>query len=119
MRIESLRQRIGLLVLLPVGVLLVLVGVSGFVFMRDTLFREWEDASIVKLQRAAQQIDLRLGRTNEWIEMFSRTSNSRGGPLIQQWIFEQIKGLEGVTDVRLIWVKPAGVASIKKHAASQ
>jgi hypothetical protein len=38
MRIESLRQRIGLLVLMPVGFMLVLVGVSGFVFMRGTLF---------------------------------------------------------------------------------
>ena len=70
MKIESLRQRIGLLVLLPVGIMLLLVGVSGFVFMRGTLFREWEDASIVKLQRAAHQIDMRLGRMNDWIEMF-------------------------------------------------
>jgi len=107
MRIESLRQRIGLLVLMPVGFMLVLVGVSGFVFMRGTLFKEWEDASIVKLQRAAHQIDMRLGRVNDWIEMFHRTSDSRGGPLIQKWILEQIKALDGVTDVRLTWVKPA------------
>lgn len=107
MRIESLRQRIGLLVLMPVGIILVLVGVSGFVFMRGTLFKEWEDASILKLQRAAHQIDMRLGRMNDWIEMFHRTSHSRGGPLIQQWILEQIKGLGGVTDARLTWAKPA------------
>ena len=103
MKIESLRQRIGLLVLLPVGVLLVLVGVSGFVFMRDTLLKEWRDASIVKIQRAAHLIDDRLGRVNEWIEMFHHTSDSHGGPVIQEWIIGQIKDLEGVTDVRLVW----------------
>jgi adenylate cyclase len=106
MRIESLRQRIGLLVLMPVGFMLVLVGISGFVFMRGTLFKEWEDASILKLQRAAHQIDMRLGRINDWIEMFYRTSDSRGGPLIQQWILEQIKALDGVTDAQLTWAKP-------------
>lgn len=107
MRIESLRQRVGLLVLMPVGFILVLVGISGFVFMRGTLFREWEDASIVKLQRAAHEIDMRLGRINDWIEMFYRTSHSRGGPLIQQWILEQIKALDGVADARLMWAEPA------------
>jgi len=107
MKIESLRQRIGLLVLLPVGFMLVLAGIFGFVFMRGTLFREWEDASLVKLQRAAHRIDMRLGRTHEWIEMFYRTSDSRGGPLIQQWILEQIKALDGVSDVRLTWAEPA------------
>ena len=106
MRIESLRQRIGLLVLMPVGVLLVLVGVSGIVFMRGTLFKEWEDTSIIKLQGAAHEIDMRLGRINDWIEMFYRTSDSRGGPLIQKWILEQIKALDGVTDARLTWVEP-------------
>ncbi len=106
MRIESLRQRIGLLVLLPVGVMMVLVGVSGFAFMRDTLFNEWENASIIKLQRAAHEIDMRLGRINDRIEMFYGTSDSRGGPLIQQWILGQIKDLDGVTDARLIRVKP-------------
>lgn len=102
-KIESLRQRIGLLVLMPVGVLLVLVGIFGFLFMRDALFKEWEDASILKLQRAAHHIDMRLGRISDWVEMFHQTSESRGGPLIQDWILEQIKGLEGVTDARLIW----------------
>lgn len=105
MRIESLQQRIGLLVLLPVGFMLVLVGVSGFVFVSGTLFKEWEDASMVKLQQAAHQINMRLGRINDLIEMFYSTSDSRGGLLIQQWILEQIKGLDGVTDARLMWAK--------------
>ena len=106
MKIESLRQRIGLLVLLPVGVLLFFVGILGFVFMRGTLFKEWEDTSIVKLQRAAHQVDMRLGGLNNWIHMFHHTSGSRGGPLIQQWILEQIRGLDGVTGAQLKWRNP-------------
>ncbi|MCP4575629.1 MAG: HAMP domain-containing protein [Deltaproteobacteria bacterium] len=106
MRIESLRQRIGLLVLMPVGLMLVLVGVSGFVFMRGTLFKEWEDTSIIKLQGAAHEIDMRLGRINDWIEMLHISSHGRGGLLIPQWILEQIKALDGVTDAQLTWAKP-------------
>ncbi len=105
MKIESLRQRIGLLVLLPVGVLLLLGGVLGFMFMRDTLLREWEDAAIIKLQGGVHEIDARLMQPREWIEMFCRASRNGFEPPVQQWILEQIKGLEGVTDVRLIAAK--------------
>ncbi len=103
MKIKNLRQRLGLLILLPVGLFLFLVGVFGFVYIRESLFEEWQDASIVKLQRAAHQIDMKLGQINGWIRMFYRTADSRGGPLIQQWILEQIREQEGVTAAELKW----------------
>jgi len=103
MKIKSLRQRLALLILLPVGVFLFLVGVFGFIYIRGSLLDEWQDASIVKLQRAAHQIDMKLGRINDWIQMFYTTSDSRGGPLIQQWILQQIRELGGVTAADLRW----------------
>ena len=103
MAIKSLQQRLNLLVLLPAGLLLLLIGVFGFIYMRGTLLDEWQDASIVKLQRAAHQIDMRLGRITDWIQMFHKTSDSRGGPLIQEWILDQLRGLKGVTRAELKW----------------
>ncbi len=114
LRIESLKQRIGLLVLLPVGVILVIVGVSVFVFMRGTLLKEWRDASILKVQRAAHLIDDRLGRVNDWVDMFHHTSDSRGGPVIQEWILAQMEDLEGVTHVQLAWNEPAEPGSMER-----
>jgi len=103
MAIKNLQQRLNLLVLLPAGLLLLLIGVFGFIYMRGTLLDEWQDASIVKLQRAAHQIDMRLGRITNWVQMFHKTSDSRGGPLIQEWILDQLRGLKGVTRVELKW----------------
>ena len=103
MAIKSLRKRLGLLILLPVGLLLFLVGFFGFVYMRGTLFDEWQDASIMKLQRAAHQIDMRLSRVIGWVQMFHKTAETRGGPLIQQWILQQLRDLEGVTRAELKW----------------
>ncbi len=79
MAIKSLQQRLNLLVLLPAALLLLLIGVFGFIYMRGTLLTEWQDASIVKLQRAAHHIDMRMGRINNWVQMFHKTSDSRGG----------------------------------------
>ena len=103
MAIKSLLQRLSLLVLLPAGLLLLLIGVFGFIYVRGTLLDEWQDASIVKLQRAAHQIDMRLSRITDWIQMFHKTSDSRGGPLIQEWILDQLRSLKGVTRVELKW----------------
>lgn len=103
MKIHTLRQRIGLLLLLPVGLLLLLIGSFGFMYMKKILLDEWRDASIVKLGRAAHQIDMRLDRVMNWIHMFHDASESRGGPLIQNWVLDQIREIEGVTHVDLAW----------------
>ncbi|MFO7600962.1 MAG: adenylate/guanylate cyclase domain-containing protein, partial [Candidatus Desulfacyla sp.] len=110
MKINSLRQRIGLLLLLPVGLLVFFMGLFGFMYMREILLDEWRDASIVKLDRAAHQIDMRLDRVINWIQMFHEASESRGGPLIQNWILTQLRDMKGVAQVELTW-NEAGDAS--------
>ena len=103
MAIKSLQRRLSLLVLLPVALVLLFVGVFGFITMRGTLFSEWQDASIVKLQRAAHQIDMKLGHITDWLQMFHHTSEGRGGPLIQEWILQQLRDMKGVEGAELKW----------------
>ena len=112
MAIKSLQQRLSLLVLLPAALLLLLIGVFGFIYMRGTLLTEWQDASIVKLQRAAHHIDMRMGRINNWVQMFHKTSDSRGGALIQEWILDQLRSMKGVTSAELKWKDNDGSQSM-------
>ena len=102
--IKSLRQRLVLFLLLPVASLLFIMGFVGFIFARATMLDEWREAAILKLQRAAHHMDMRLSRPIEWMEMFHKSGRHRGGFTIQQWILDQLKGLEGVTKVDLQWV---------------
>jgi adenylate cyclase len=102
--IKSLRQRLVLFLLLPVASLLFIMGFVGFIFARATMLDEWREAAILKLQRAAHHMDMRLSRPIEWMEMFHKTGDYRGGSTIQQWILDQLKDLEGVTKVDLQWV---------------
>jgi adenylate cyclase len=103
MAIKSLQRRLSLLVLLPVALVLLFIGIFGFIYMRGTLFAEWQDASIVKLQRAAHQIDMRLGGITDWLQVFHHTSEGRGGALIQDWIIEQLRDMQGVEKAELKW----------------
>jgi len=104
MAIKTLGQRITLLLLLPVAVLISVTGVFGFLYARHSLLNEWQEAAILKLQWAAHHIDMRLDRPIQWMEMFHQTGGAMGTYAIQQWIFGQLKGMEGVTDVRLQWM---------------
>ena len=102
--IKSLKQRLALLLILPVAVLLFLAGFSGFIYVRKVLLNEWREAAILQLERAAHQIDMRLSRPIEWIKMFHETSETHSGPATQELILTQLKNLEGITNVNLKWM---------------
>ena len=103
MAIKSLQKRLTLLVLLPAALVLLFIGVFGFIYVRGALFTEWEESSIMKLQRAAHQIDMKLGRITDWLQMFHHTSEGRGGLLIQDWILQQLRNMKGVERAELKW----------------
>jgi len=103
MMIKSLKQRLALLLILPVAVLLFLAGFSGFIYVRKVLLNEWRQAAILQLERAAHQMDMRISRPIEWIKMFHETAENLDGPATQKLILTQLKNLEGVTNVNLKW----------------
>ncbi len=77
--IKSLQQRLALFLLLPVALLLFLTGFVGFLYARGIMLNEWRESGVLKMQRAAHHIDMRLSQPIEWINMFHKTSRYRGG----------------------------------------
>jgi adenylate cyclase len=65
---------------------------------------QWQEASIIKLQRAAHYIDMRLGRPIELINMFHNTGEYRGDLAIQEWLLDQLRTMDGVSKVDLEWM---------------
>jgi class 3 adenylate cyclase len=80
------------------------MGFTGFLYARKIMLGQWQEAAIVKLQRAAHNIDMRLNRPIEWIEMFHKTGGERVEYALRNWILSQLEKLEGVTKVRLQWL---------------
>lgn len=89
--------------LVPVALLLLIMGAYGFFFARQVLLDEWKEASILQLERAARQIDMRLSKPMEWIEMFNKTTENRGSHAIQEWMLQGLRDMEGVASVGLKW----------------
>ncbi|MDH3555985.1 MAG: hypothetical protein OES18_09075, partial [Deltaproteobacteria bacterium] len=72
-RIKSLQQRLMLFLFLPVAALLIGMGMIGFVYARNSLLTQWREAAVLKLQRAAHEVDMRLSRPLKWLEMYNDT----------------------------------------------
>ena len=102
-RPNSLQQRFSIFMIFPVIFLLIIMGVAGFVYARSLLITQWQEAAILKLQRAAHQVDMRLSRAMEWIRMFHGASVEQNTDRLNIWILEQLGRQEGVARVDLIW----------------
>jgi adenylate cyclase len=104
LHLKSLQQRLALLLLVPVALILLVVGSIGFIYARSAILQQWEEAAMLKLQRAAHQMDMRLARPLEWINGLQEASGVRGGPQVQDWLMRQLEGVPGVIAVRLSWL---------------
>ena len=59
---KSLQQRHSIFLILPVALLMVFIGFAGFFYARNLLLSQWQEAAVLKLQRAAHQVDMQLAR---------------------------------------------------------
>jgi hypothetical protein len=66
-----------LFLFLPVAALLIGMGMIGFVYARNSLLTQWRDAAVLKLQRAAHEVDMRLSRPLKWLEMYNNAAAGR------------------------------------------
>jgi sigma-B regulation protein RsbU (phosphoserine phosphatase) len=100
-RIKSLQQRLMLFLFLPVAALLIGMGMIGFVYARNSLLTQWREAAVLKLQRAAHDVDMRLSRPLRWLEMYNNTGGEHFDEHTQEWILEQLGQVDGVERVNL------------------
>jgi adenylate cyclase len=102
-RFTSLRHKLIFYLLLPTALLLIGFGLVGFLYARHNLLEEWREAAILRLERAAHQLDMRLSTPLNWIDIFGKSTVAGSPKDAQDWILGQIRGLEGVKEVELIW----------------
>jgi sigma-B regulation protein RsbU (phosphoserine phosphatase) len=100
---KSLQQRLSLFMILPVALLLIGMGIAGFIYARDALLSQWQEAAVLKLQRGAHQVDMHLSRIRNWIHSLDNAAESSHPEIIFQWVVEQLKAQEGVVRVDLTW----------------
>jgi len=105
-RPASLQGRFTLFLILPVMGLLIVMGVAGFLYARDLLLDQWRDAAILRLERAAHQIDMHLSRIKDSIRLFHETSGVQYDESFHAWALDRLTRQESIVDVKLSWNRP-------------
>ncbi|MGQ9921009.1 MAG: adenylate/guanylate cyclase domain-containing protein [Desulfobacca sp.] len=106
MRLNSLRKRFYILLLLPIALLLIAFGYLGYFQFRQILFNEWQATAMVKLEHAALELELRLDNYRQWFKLFNLAGLSAQSGQIQPWILQQLRQQEGVEGVHLSRQEP-------------
>ena len=99
--IKSLQAKFILFLILPVTLILISAGTFGFLYARNKMIEQWNEAAILKLQRVAHQIDMRLSKSLELLEMLYNIPEGDDSGLSQKLIISHLKSLEGVEKVEI------------------
>ena len=121
-KIKTLQQRFVVFMVLPVALLLFATGSVGFFYARDALIEQWEEAAILRLQRAAHHVDMRLARPKEWVDLYlkflagARHPMSEGGDMLAE-----LERAEGIVAVYVDGERPAAgtAAGMGMHAGPE
>ena len=104
--IKTLQQRLIIFLILPVAVFLTAIGAGGYFYIRGSLYQEWQEAAILRLERAAHHMDMRLNEPRQWIQSLANTGGDRRGTDNQNWIFKKLREQPGVDRLALTWQEP-------------
>jgi len=102
----SLQQKFAVFLIIPVTLLLIGMGVAGFFYARDLLLDQWREAAILKLQRAAHEVDMRLGRIKESIQIIHQDPGHLYSEAFHAWALEHLSRQEGVASATIAWNIP-------------
>ncbi|MCI0500102.1 MAG: SpoIIE family protein phosphatase, partial [Planctomycetales bacterium] len=95
-RLRRLQHKLILFVLLPVAVLTAAMGGVGYFWIKDRLVAQWQDATLLRLGRAAHNVDMRLAHLKDWIQAYAEAVGQTHFYRTGQWLLDRIRSLEGV-----------------------
>jgi sigma-B regulation protein RsbU (phosphoserine phosphatase) len=77
------------------------MGLVGFIYAKNNLIAQWQEAAVLRLERAARDVDMRLSRLEEWVDMYHKTGGEHQSGQVRPWILNQLEAIQGVDQVRL------------------
>jgi len=105
---RTLQQRNMLFLILPTLVVLLIMGASSLFLVRKALLSQWEQTAIAKMQAAAHEVDMRLLRPKRLLMLFQEQAGEKFNRNISQFLLDQLKNVEGVVKVDMVWNDEAG-----------
>ncbi len=101
-KFKTLEKRLLVFLALPVALFLGASGFLGYFYIRASLVKEWREVAVLRMARAAHQMDMRLRLVHQWMEAYATTDQEP----IRQWVLQRLRHHPGVTRVQVTWQQP-------------
>jgi len=115
--IFSLERRFFLLLLLPVALILIAVGVGGFMYARAYLLEQWSESTRLRLEKAAHEIKMKMDEKLELINLIAKTDAAPSADITRTYLVQQLLQKDGVRFVDIDYPEPQESAAGSKNPA--
>jgi adenylate cyclase len=95
-RFKTLQARLLLLLLIPVVVILLLGGLASFWYAREIMLDQWNESAVVKLQRAAHYIEMRLLKPVDLLNALFQVSDRKAAIVSPEEVVDFLQAMDGV-----------------------
>jgi len=99
LQFKTLQGRLTILLLIPVFLTILAGGVVSFITTRDLMLDQWNESAVLKLQRAAHNLEMQVLKPIELLNAFYRFPNYQNTPQSRKRLMESLAALEGVVRV--------------------
>jgi len=108
----SLQQRTLLFILVPTFLLLMGMSVGGYIFVRNILLHQWGETAIAELQRTAHQIDMRMRKPKDLLQLLQGDGDVSASSQVFDYILKKTEAIHGVVAVKIEWPEKTGQIDI-------
>jgi class 3 adenylate cyclase/rRNA processing protein Gar1 len=107
LKIKTLQGKLIILLLFPVFLTIFSAGVASFLYTRDIMLNQWNESAVLKLQRAAHDLEMRMSKPVELVNLFYRTNPIGNIMSSQRQLIGYVAEMEGVVSAGFTYIKPA------------
>jgi len=99
-KFKSLKQKVALLIILPLCLVMLLAGTLGMQLISKFLLHQWEETAISKMERSAHNVDMRLMRPKDTLLFFQQGRKKQLSRADTDLLIDQLQNIDGVVEVK-------------------
>ena len=116
---HTLQSKLSVFLLLPVAVLLFVMGLLGYTLGKQFLIKQWSDAAVLRLERAAREVDSRLSHPKSLMRLYPALGKSGAPEDAGGVILNALRETKGVVSVDVTWNENESSPLFSSHRGMQ
>ena len=111
LKIKTLQGKLIVFLLIPVFLTILAGGVASFIYTRAVMLNQWNETAVLKLQRAAHDLEMRISKPIDFVNIFYKTKPEDNILRSQKKLVQYIAEMDGVVRVGFTYIKPVKTSS--------